>query len=99
VRLPKELQLAKLVAEAPEGDDWLHEVKFDGYRIVAIKDGADVKLVSRRFKDWTATDELSMSARSARRSIRRFGWVVLSFQPTWLMSLRQLERFLTFIRL
>jgi bifunctional non-homologous end joining protein LigD len=54
VRLPKELQLAKLVAEAPEGDDWLHEVKFDGYRIVAIKDGADVKLVSRRFKDWTA---------------------------------------------
>jgi len=54
VKLPKELQLAKLVAEAPEGDDWLHEVKFDGYRIVAIKEGADVQLVSRRFKDWTA---------------------------------------------
>ena len=42
------------MAEAPEGDDWLHEVKFDGYRIIAIKDGADVKLLSRRFKDWTA---------------------------------------------
>ena len=45
MKLPKELQLAKLVAEAPEGDDWLHEVKFDGYRIIAIKDGADVKLL------------------------------------------------------
>jgi bifunctional non-homologous end joining protein LigD len=54
VKLPKELQLAKLVSEAPEGDEWLHEQKFDGYRIVAIKDGANVRLVSRRFKDWTA---------------------------------------------
>jgi bifunctional non-homologous end joining protein LigD len=54
VKLPKELQLAKLVDEAPEGDDWLHEVKFDGYRIVAIKDGEKVQLLSRRFKDWTA---------------------------------------------
>jgi bifunctional non-homologous end joining protein LigD len=54
VKLPKELQLAKLVSEAPEGDGWLHEQKFDGYRIVAVKDGSDVQLLSRRFKDWTA---------------------------------------------
>ena len=32
--------LATLVDEAPAGDDWLHEVKFDGYRILArIEDG------------------------------------------------------------
>jgi bifunctional non-homologous end joining protein LigD len=54
VKLPKELQLAKLVSEAPEGDEWLHEQKFDGYRIVAVKTGAAVQLLSRRFKDWTA---------------------------------------------
>jgi bifunctional non-homologous end joining protein LigD len=48
-----ELELASLVRTAPEGDAWLHEQKFDGYRILADKRGDDVKLLSRRFKDWT----------------------------------------------
>ena len=48
------LQLARLVDEAPEGDEWLHEQKFDGYRILANVDHGDVELLSRRFKDWTA---------------------------------------------
>jgi bifunctional non-homologous end joining protein LigD len=50
----KELQLAKLVDEAPEGPEWIHEQKFDGYRILADKDGKHVHLLSRRFNDWTA---------------------------------------------
>jgi bifunctional non-homologous end joining protein LigD len=48
-----ELQLATLVDEPPEGPEWLHEQKFDGYRMLADKRGASVKLLSRRFKDWT----------------------------------------------
>ena len=28
-------QLAKLVEQAPDGPDWLHEIKFDGYRMHA----------------------------------------------------------------
>ena len=28
-------QLTQLVDEAPEGDQWLHEIKFDGYRMHA----------------------------------------------------------------
>lgn len=46
-------QLATLVAEAPDGDDWLHEIKFDGYRcLVALgKDGA--RFYTRNGKDWT----------------------------------------------
>jgi len=32
-------QLAKLVDKAPEGPDWLHEIKFDGYRMHARLDG------------------------------------------------------------
>jgi bifunctional non-homologous end joining protein LigD len=48
-----ELQLATLVEEPPEGPDWLHEQKFDGYRMLADKRGSAVKLLSRRFKDWT----------------------------------------------
>ena len=49
-----ELQLATLVDQPPEGPEWLHEQKFDGYRIVAVRDRAGVRLLSRRFKDWTA---------------------------------------------
>ena len=54
MRLPRALQLATLVDEPPEGDDWLHEQKFDGYRILAVIDRGEVRLSSRRFKEWTA---------------------------------------------
>jgi bifunctional non-homologous end joining protein LigD len=50
----RELQLATLVDAVPEGDEWLHEQKFDGYRILAHREGAQVTLWSRRWKDWTA---------------------------------------------
>jgi bifunctional non-homologous end joining protein LigD len=50
----RQVQLATLVDKAPDGLDWLHEQKFDGYRILADKTAAGVTLFSRRFKDWTA---------------------------------------------
>jgi bifunctional non-homologous end joining protein LigD len=48
-----EPELATLVPEAPPGDDWLHEIKLDGYRILARVDGSKVRLSSRRGHDWT----------------------------------------------
>jgi bifunctional non-homologous end joining protein LigD len=46
-------QLATMQEVAPEGDDWVHEIKFDGYRmIVHIRRGA-VRLLSRNGHDWT----------------------------------------------
>ncbi|MDG9926347.1 MULTISPECIES: DNA ligase D [unclassified Pseudomonas] len=46
-------QLATLMERPPEGD-WLYEVKFDGYRILArIADG-EVRLFTRNGHDWTA---------------------------------------------
>jgi bifunctional non-homologous end joining protein LigD len=59
------LQLARLVDEAPAGDQWLHEVKFDGYRILAWRGGARVRLTSRGDQDWTA--KLPATARAVRR--------------------------------
>jgi DNA ligase D-like protein (predicted ligase) len=46
---------ARLVQALPEGDDWLYEVKFDGYRALLIKDGDRVQLRSRKNNDLTAT--------------------------------------------
>ncbi|KKB80595.1 ATP-dependent DNA ligase [Devosia limi DSM 17137] len=46
-------QLASPAAKAPDGGDWLHEIKFDGYRTMAhVQDGA-VKLITRSGLDWT----------------------------------------------
>jgi bifunctional non-homologous end joining protein LigD len=46
-------QLATLVARAPAGDQWLHELKFDGYRILARLAQGRVRLLSRNGRDWT----------------------------------------------
>src|SRR5262247_783015 len=40
---------ALLVEKLPEGD-WLYEIKHDGYRALAFKDGKDVRLLSRNNK-------------------------------------------------
>jgi ATP-dependent DNA ligase len=46
-------QLAALVKEAPEGPDWLHEIKLDGYRMHACLDAGRVQILTRRGNDWT----------------------------------------------
>lgn len=48
------LQLATLVKEAPPGDEWLHELKFDGYRMLCRIDHRKVRFWSRNQVDWTA---------------------------------------------
>src|SRR5947209_8345705 len=46
-------QLANLVKEPPSGDEWLHELKFDGYRMLCRVDRGRVTVWSRNGKDWT----------------------------------------------
>jgi bifunctional non-homologous end joining protein LigD len=46
-------QLATLVKTPPEGDRWLHEIKFDGYRIGCVIAGGSVRLITRKGNDWT----------------------------------------------
>ncbi|RWM96577.1 MAG: DNA ligase D [Mesorhizobium sp.] len=45
--------LATLQRDAPPGEEWLHEVKFDGYRIQAQLAGTKVRLLTRTGLDWT----------------------------------------------
>src|SRR5215216_1911065 len=47
-------QLATLVERPPSGDEWLHELKFDGYRLLCHVNGRQVRFWTRHQKDWTA---------------------------------------------
>jgi len=46
--------LPSLVEEPPEGDDWSHEIKFDGYRSQLVIDDGGIRMFTRNGHDWTA---------------------------------------------
>ncbi|HEX3210409.1 MAG TPA: DNA ligase D [Geminicoccaceae bacterium] len=46
-------QLATPAARVPEGEEWLHEIKLDGYRTLARIDAGAVRLLTRTGQDWT----------------------------------------------
>ena len=46
-------QLATLVDSVPQGDDWLHEIKFDGYRVLCRIDKGRATFLTREGQDWT----------------------------------------------
>lgn len=47
-------QLATTATTAPDGNDWLHEIKYDGYRLLCFLDHGEVTLMTRRGNDWTS---------------------------------------------
>jgi bifunctional non-homologous end joining protein LigD len=46
-------QLATLKSKAPSGDQWLHEIKFDGYRVQVHLDNGKKRVFTRSGLDWT----------------------------------------------
>ncbi len=50
VQPPIEPMLAKLARAIPEGDDWLFEPKWDGFRCIVFRDGDRIELVSRKLR-------------------------------------------------
>jgi bifunctional non-homologous end joining protein LigD len=54
--MPKfiEPQLATLVSAVPEGQNWLHELKLDGYRVLCRIDNGRVSLLTRNAQNWTS---------------------------------------------
>ena len=61
----------KAAKTPPEGEDWVFEAKWDGYRCLVVKDGKNVRLYSRNRTEWTdrlpglASSFASFGARSA----------------------------------
>jgi bifunctional non-homologous end joining protein LigD len=53
--MPSEIApcLATLVEEVPRGGQWLHEIKWDGYRLVAFVKGGKAQIKTRNGHDWT----------------------------------------------
>ena len=47
------VQLATLVDSVPEGRQWLHEIKYDGYRALVAAKGKDVRVFTRSGLDWS----------------------------------------------
>ena len=70
--LPKRVkpQLCKLVDTPPRGPEWLHEIKYDGYRMHARLDRGRAQLLTRTGLDWTPkypTIAAAVSALPARQ--------------------------------
>jgi bifunctional non-homologous end joining protein LigD len=66
-------QLATLVEKPPEGNEWVHELKYDGYRMLcSLRDGR-VKLFTRNGNDWTS--KLHRIADAARTLPAKQAWL------------------------
>src|SRR3984893_3123070 len=55
-------QLCKLVDAPPQGPGWLHEIKYDGYRMHARIDRGRVQLLTRTGLDWSAKYSATLEA-------------------------------------
>ena len=55
-------QLTRLVDEAPAGNGWLHEIKYDGYRMHARLEAGKAKLLTRTGLDWSRRYQATIKA-------------------------------------
>ncbi len=89
---PYRPQLAQLVSEPPSGPEWVHEVKYDGYRIGAAVEGGRATLWSRRGLDWTAQfPEVADAARRLPASTALLDGEVAAVLPDGRTSFQALQ--------
>jgi hypothetical protein len=48
----------------PSGSNWIHEIKHDGYRLMARRDSVGIRLITRRGNDWSGPGSRYRSGRS-----------------------------------
>ncbi len=68
-----EPELATLTKTAPEGASWIHEIKYDGYRMLSRIAEGSARMISRNKKDWTAN--FPSIARAATRLPVKTAWI------------------------
>ena len=87
-----EPELATLDTEVPTGRSWLHEAKYDGYRIIARKAGDDVTLFSRSGLDWTVRfPAIAQALRTFPAEIALIDGEVAFVLPSGMTSFKSLQ--------
>jgi bifunctional non-homologous end joining protein LigD len=76
-------QLTKLVDVVPEGDQWAHEIKLDGYRMHGRLDRGQVKLLTRTGLDWTEKYPTTAKALRAVSSASIYRWRAVRCRREW----------------
>jgi bifunctional non-homologous end joining protein LigD len=89
-------QLASVAEEAPKGADWVHEIKYDGYRLISEVRSGEPRLLTRHRNDWT---DRFPSVRSALRGLR-LGTAILDGEvvvvgPDGMSSFQELQNVLS----
>lgn len=85
-------QLATLAAVAPDDDQWLHETKYDGFRMGLRIDGDEVRLLTRNGLDWSARfPALIAAARRLRARTALLDGEVAMLQPDGRTSFQGLQ--------
>ena len=85
-------QLATLADEPPVGEEWVHELKYDGYRILCRVKNGSAKLVTRNAHDWTA--KLRDIAAAAASLPVKTAWLdgeVVALKPDGVISFQGLQ--------
>ena len=86
-------QLLTAARAAPEGDGWLHEVKYDGYRLLCRLEHGRARLFSRPGRDWTS--ELPDVARAMEALRTGDGWFdgeLVALRPDGMPDFHALRR-------
>lgn len=85
-------QLAALGDRPPDGNDWVHELKYDGYRMLCRVQNKSAKLVTRNDHDWTT--KLQRIARAAAALPVNNAWLdgeVVALMPDGSISFQVLQ--------
>jgi hypothetical protein len=62
--------------QPPSGDTWIHEIKYDGFRVIARKDGERVRLYS-----WSGSRDLGAASRAMRPAACWWTWTRTALPP------------------
>src|SRR4051812_11446938 len=92
--LPSTIEPLKptLVREVPTSDEWLHEIKYDGYRLVCFLDRGVVRLQTKNLHDWTKRfPELATAIRSLPAKSAILDGELTALRPNGIASIGELH--------